>query len=77
MTLFSEKILISHRCICGLIPNLIKKSWMVSTWYVPMYIQVRFFFLKPIDVIVGQDHLLITLPDCEVTVDEAEDGTKN
>ena len=50
---------------------------MVSTWYVLMYIQVRFFFLKPIDIIVAQDHLLITLPDCEVTVDEAEDGTKN
>ena len=24
-------MLISHRCICGLIPNLIKKSWTVST----------------------------------------------
>ena len=35
------------------------------------------FFLKPIDIIVAQDHLLITLPDSEVTVDEAEDGTKN
>ena len=46
-------------------------------YLVCMYIQVRFFFLKPIDIIVAQDHLLITLPDCEVTVDEAEDGTKN
>ena len=27
MTLFSEKMLISHRCIRGLMPNLIKKSW--------------------------------------------------
>ena len=25
MTLFSEKTLISHRCICGLMPNFIKK----------------------------------------------------
>jgi hypothetical protein len=31
MSLFSEKILISNRCISGLMPNLIKKSWMVST----------------------------------------------
>ena len=30
MTLFSEKMLIFHRCICGLMPNLIKKSWPVS-----------------------------------------------
>ena len=30
MTLFSEKILISNRCISGLMPNLIKKSWTVS-----------------------------------------------
>ena len=32
MTLFSEKILISKRCISGLMSNLIKKSWMVSNW---------------------------------------------
>ena len=30
-SLFSEKMLISYRCISGLMPNLIKKSWMVST----------------------------------------------
>ena len=30
MTLFSEKALISNRCISGLMPNLIKKSWTVS-----------------------------------------------
>jgi hypothetical protein len=30
MTLFSEKILISNRCISGLMSNLIKKSWTVS-----------------------------------------------
>ena len=27
MTLFSEKLLISNRCISGLTPNLTKKSW--------------------------------------------------
>ena len=31
MTLFSEKMLISHICIRGLMPNLIKKSWTVSS----------------------------------------------
>ena len=30
MTLFSEKILISNKCLHGLMPNLIKKSWTVS-----------------------------------------------
>ena len=31
MSLFSEKVLISNRCISGLMPNLIKKSWTVSS----------------------------------------------
>ena len=31
MTLFCEKILISNRCISGLMSSLIKKSWTVST----------------------------------------------
>ena len=31
MTWFGEKMPISHRCIRGLMPNLIKKSWTVST----------------------------------------------
>ena len=30
MTLFSDNMLIFHSCICGLMPNLIKKSWTVS-----------------------------------------------
>ena len=30
MTLFSEKVFISNRCISGLMSNLIKKSWTVS-----------------------------------------------
>ena len=34
MTLFSEKILNSNRCISGLMPNLIKKSWTVSTQHI-------------------------------------------
>ena len=29
-SLFSKKMLISDRCISGLMPNLIKKSWTVS-----------------------------------------------
>ena len=29
MTLFREKMLISHKCILGLMPNLIKKAWTV------------------------------------------------
>jgi hypothetical protein len=33
MSLFSEKMLISNRCISGLMPNLIKKSWTVSNVY--------------------------------------------
>ena len=31
MTWFCEKMLISNRCICGFMPKLHKKSWMVST----------------------------------------------
>ena len=30
MTLFSEKVVISYRCISGLMSNLIKKSWKDS-----------------------------------------------
>ena len=33
VTLFSEKMLIFHRRIRGLMPNLIKKSWTVSSQY--------------------------------------------
>ena len=32
ITLFSDKMLISHRCISGLMPNLIKKSRIDSNW---------------------------------------------
>ena len=31
MTLFIENVLISNRCISGLMPNLIKKSWTDSS----------------------------------------------
>ena len=34
MTWFSEKMLISNICIFGLMPNLIKKSWKVSSFEV-------------------------------------------
>jgi hypothetical protein len=33
MAWFSEKMLIFNICRCGLMPNLIKKSWTVSTNY--------------------------------------------
>ena len=33
MTIFSDEMLISHRCIRGLMPNLIRKSWTVSNAY--------------------------------------------
>ena len=33
MTWYSEKIMISTRSICGFMPNLSKKYWMVSTWH--------------------------------------------
>ena len=44
MILFSDKMLISHRCIRGLMSNLIKKSWTVSklpgfaTKYFPLFV---------------------------------------
>ena len=40
MTLFSEKNLISNRYISGLMPNLIKKSWTVSSLHVPLCVSV-------------------------------------
>ena len=47
MTLFSEKLLISNRCISGLMPNLIKKSWKdsrrdVYKYYLLTYIKEVF-----------------------------------
>ena len=45
-SLFSEKMLISNRCISALMPKLIKKSWTVSTKYVPHSICVRFSQLQ-------------------------------
>ena len=33
MTCFSEKMLVSYSCIPGFMPNLHKKSWMVSNTY--------------------------------------------
>ena len=34
MTLFCEKVLISNRCISGLMPNLIKNSWTDSSSHI-------------------------------------------
>ena len=42
MTLFIEKILIANRCICCLMPNLIKKSWTVSNERPPLTHSGRF-----------------------------------
>ena len=55
MTRFTEKMLISTRCTCGFMPNLHKKSWMVSNTYVAiseitfwifplLYSQIFFWF---------------------------------
>ena len=43
MTFFSEKILISNRCISGLMSYLIKKSWTVSSPYAFISISVQIF----------------------------------
>ena len=32
MTWFNEKVIIFNMCICGLMPNLTKKSWTVSSF---------------------------------------------
>ena len=42
MTLFRDKMLISHRCIHGLMPNLIKKSWTESIMYT--YLSLLYLF---------------------------------
>ena len=42
MTLFGEEMLISHKCIHGLMPNIIKKSWTVSILqYYTIYIYIN------------------------------------
>ena len=46
MTLFSEKVFISNRCISGLMSNLIKKSWTGSTIELALFwgeLGIRFF----------------------------------
>ena len=37
MTWFSEKMFIYTRCICGFMPNLHKKSWILSNLYKVFY----------------------------------------
>ena len=47
MTLFSAKMLISHKCMHGLMPNLIKKSWTVSRGYDrvwPYRVRISWYF---------------------------------
>jgi hypothetical protein len=48
MTLFSDKMLIFHRCMSGLMPNLIKISWTVSTQYFCCFVSL-FQFSMPDD----------------------------
>ena len=53
MTWYSEKMPISNRCICGLMPNLIKKSWtdsifrLYQLWRVNSQIFQSFFIIPP------------------------------
>ena len=53
MTWFSKKMLISTRCIRGLMPNLIKQSWtdsifrLYQLWRVNSQIFQSFFFIPP------------------------------
>ena len=42
MTRFSVKMLISTRCICGFMPKLHKKSWMLSINHLPYEILKQF-----------------------------------
>ena len=45
-SLFSEKMLISNRCICGLMSNLIKKSWTVSNMRTIHSTFIHTFFIQ-------------------------------
>ena len=64
MTLFSDKMLISHRCIRGLMPNLIKKTWTVSNTAAAISrVFVRMPYLRqnwrlPIFLLVNKVHVL-------------------
>ena len=43
LTLFSEKVLISNRCISGLMPNLIKKSWTDFNFYPLLFVKLNLY----------------------------------
>ena len=64
-SLFSEKMLISNRCISGLIPNLIKKSWTVSIVYVHAHAFV--YFGSPNYQTVLNKHAMIDKPRTLIT----------
>ena len=59
-TLFSDKMLISHRCIRGLMPNLIKKSWTVSIVYVLFFVAHQ---MSIFEIIVSSD-VINVVPKC-------------
>ena len=58
-SLFSEKTLISNRCISGLMSNLIKKSWTVSNAGVIQTNFTQFGSLLPLELTIV-DNLLST-----------------
>ena len=52
VSLFSEKVLVSNRCIIGLMSNLIKKSWTDSIIYLFSLILYILYFSKIFIIIV-------------------------
>ena len=45
-SLFIEKMLISNRCISGLMSNLIKKSWTVSSTYTSLEVHSMYYIAQ-------------------------------
>ena len=56
MTLFSKKVLISNKCISGLMSNLIKKSWTDSNLTFPYTILKTSLFLTLKWSFIGQPY---------------------
>ena len=64
MPWFSEKVLISDRCICGFMPNLHKKSWMISITGVPQKPQEELETLGHSYLNTFLDFIMSTFPKC-------------
>ena len=76
MTLFSEKVLISNRCISGLMPNLIKKI-LVGLWYEVASI----YFAKQMWKCIGKSFVAFLVLEiftwlCQVNGDLLQAGNK-